>query len=463
MSELAKVAMGLIPADCVFQGGKLVNVLTGEIYKTNIAVKGERIAAVGDVNHTIGETTKVYDANGMFITPGLIDGHIHIESSMLTIEEFSRLVVPHGTTSVSADFHEVANVLGLKGLRLFHKISGKVLLRVFLVAPSSVPLAYNIEIPSVHLNLEDIEEIMKWDRVLGLGEILNVHDLISESKELNKKIQLAIKYGKFIDGNAPGIGKKELNAYIASGPQHDHEAVSTDEAKERLRLGMWVMIREGSSERNLADLIEIVNEKIDTRRCCFATDDKSPCDLAIEGHLDHCVRKSIELGVDPVKAIQMATINCAEYMGLERELGSVAPGKLADFIIVDDLKKFNVRRTIIGGRVVAENGKPLFSPEKVIYPKWATNTFRLKRIIKPSDLEIKADCRKNVKVRLIDVTEGTITSKASEATMFVQNNKLVSDIERDILKIVVVERYGKTNIAIGKGFIRGFGLQHGAL
>jgi len=463
-SELREVVLGSTPADLVFRGGRLVNVATGEIYQADIAVKGERIAAVGDIDSIVPKAKKIVDVSGRFITPGMIDGHIHIESSMLTVDEFSRLVVPHGTTAISADFHEIANILGMKGMRLFHEIMRDVSLRVFPVVPSSVPLSDTVEIPNERIGLNDVEEMMQWDDVLGLGEILNVHGLVTGSKDLDDKINLAVKYRKFIDGNAAGINGKELQAYIASGPQHDHEAVSKEEAMQRLRLGMWVMLREGSSERNLGDLVELVADgKVDSRRFCFATDDKTPYDLKQEGHLDHSVRKSIQLGVDPMKAVQMATINCAEYLGLERELGSIAPGKVADLLIIDDLKKFNVMKTVIGGEIVAESGKMLLPTKRRAYPEFATKTFHLSRRIVPADLEIRTDKIGSVKIRVIDVTQGTIISKTSEAEMDVRDHRLESDIESDVLKVVVIERHGKTNIAMGKGFIMGFGLNGGAL
>ena len=456
--------MGSTPADLVFRGGRLVNVATGEIYEADIAVKGERIAAVGDLGLILAKAKKIVDVSGKFITPGMIDGHIHIESSMLTVDEFSRLVVPHGTTVISADFHEIANILGMKGMRLFHQLMRDVPLRIFPVVPSSVPLSNTVEIPNERIGLEEVEEMMTWDDVLGLGEILNVHDLVTGSKDLDDKIRLAVTHGKFIDGNAAGIDGRELEAYIASGPQHDHEAVSKEEAIQRLRLGMWVMLREGSSERNLGDLIELVaSGKLDSRRFCFATDDKTPYDLNTEGHLDHCVRKSIHLGVDPVKAIQMATINCAEYLGLERELGSIGPGKIADFLVIDDLKKFEVTKVVIGGEIIADKGEMLPARQRRSYPEFAMNTFHLSRRIVPADLEIRTDTIGRVKVRVIDVTLGTIISRASEAELNVHDHRLESDIENDVLKIVVVERHGKTNVAVGRGFIKGFGLNGGAL
>ncbi len=456
--------MGSAPADLVFRGGQLVNVATGEIYEADIAVKGERIAAVGDIGPIVARAKKTVEANGKFITPGMIDGHIHIESSMLTIDEFSRLVVPHGTTAVSADFHEIANILGMKGMRLFHGILRDVPLRIFPVIPSSVPLSDSVEIPNERIGLQEIDEMMTWDEVLGLGEILNVHGLVAGSRDLDRKIKLATMNGKFIDGNAAGIQGRELEAYIASGPQHDHEAVSKEEALQRLRLGMWVMLREGSSERNLSDLIELpTSSKLDSRRLCFATDDKTPYDLNTEGHLDHCVRKSIELGVDPIKAIQMATINCAEYLGLERELGSIAPGKIADLLVVEDLEKFKVVQVLMGGEITAEKGKMLRVRQRRSYPEFARKTFHLTRKIVPADLEIPTDTTGNANVRVIDITSGTIISKASQAQLTVHDHRLESDIEHDILKIVVVERHRNANPAIGRGFITGFGLTEGAL
>jgi len=464
-SELVKAALGEVKSDTIIQDVNVVNVITRETYDADVAVRGDRIAFVGDASHTVGESSKIIRASGLFATPGLMDGHIHVESSMLSLEEFSCLVVPHGTTCINADAHEISNVLGIKGFRLFHERSRHLPLRIFMVAPSSVPLTRDeVEIPSKAIGLDNIRTIMKMENVLGLGEILNTNELLKGSRRLAAKVQAALESGKYIDGNAPGLSGKQLNAYMAAGPQHDHEAVSPEEALERLRLGMWVMLREGSSERNLADLAEIIRDgRIDARRCCFATDDKDPRDLAAEGHLDHCLRKSVRSGVSPTTAIQMATINCAEYLGLERELGSISPGKIADIVLFEDLENFNVKFTIAAGEIVAENGKPTFRPESRPYPKWATHTFRMQRQLKQSDLTIPTPNRKKVTVRIIDVTKGTITSEMKIAELIVQDQKLNSDIERDILKVAVVERYGKTNLAVGKGFTRGFGLKHGAI
>jgi len=464
-SELIRVAMGDTKADVVLQEANLVNVISGEIYKTDIALKADRIALVGEAGHCTGENTEVIEASGLYAAPGLIDGHIHIESTMLTVEEFSYLAVPHGTTSVNADAHEISNVLGIRGFRLFHDRSRRVPLRIFMVAPSSVPLTGSkMEIPSKRIDLKELTAIVKMQNVLGLSEVLNTTELLKGSPNLSAKIQIAIMFQKYIDGNAPGLSGKELNAYLAAGPQHDHEAITAEEALERLRLGFWVMFREGSSERNLSDLAEILKHgKVDSRRCCFATDDKDPRDLAIEGHIDHCLRKSISAGIPPVTAVQMATLNCAEYMGLERELGSISPGKMADIVLFDDLESLNVRFTLIGGKIVARNGKASFRLDTRPYPRWATKTVRMRRRVTAADLLIHAPDTERVTVRVLDVTKGTIISEMKVVDLPVRDRALNSDVDQDVLKVAVAERYGKTNLAVGKGFTIGFGLKHGAI
>jgi adenine deaminase len=462
---LVDVALGRVKADTIIKNVNLVNVNTKEVYESDIAIKGERIALIGDANHTQGRATKTIDGSNLFAIPGLIDGHIHVESTMMCVEEFSRVLVTRGTTCVNADLNETANVLGIRGFKLFYSRSSKMPLRIFLTAPSSIPLSKEeVEIPANIIDLKDIREIIRMKNVFGLSEILSTADLLACSKKLVKEVEIATQNGKYIDGNAPSLMGRELNAYIDGGPQHDHEAVTAEEGMERLRLGMWVMLREGSSERNLPDISVILKDaKIDSRRCCFATDDKDAWDLANEGHIDHCLRKSVRLGIPALTTIQMATINCAEYLGVERDIGSISPGKMADIVLVDDLENFNVKRVLIGGQTVAENGKPTFDLKSTPYPKWAVNTVRPSRAVKQTDLRVPSPKNGKITVYVLDVSRGTIISDMKTAELIAHDFSLESDLDQDVLKVVVVERYGKTNLAIGKGFTRGFGLKSGAL
>jgi adenine deaminase len=463
--ELVNVALGRSKSDTVIEHVNLVNVNTREVYIADIAIKGERIALVGDARHTKGDRTRTIDGAGLYAIPGLIDGHIHVESTMMAVEEFSRILVARGTTCVNADLNETANVLGARGFKLFHMRARQAPLRIFLTAPSSIPLSKNqVEVPASKFDVSDVEEALKMEGVYGLSEILSTADLLAGSSKLLTEVQLALNHGKYIDGNAPSLMGGELNAYIDGGPQHDHESVTPEEALERLRLGMWVMLREGSSERNLPDIAVILKDgKIDARRCCFATDDKDAWDLAHEGHIDHCLRRSVELGIPALTAIQMATINCAEYLGVQRDIGSISPGKMADIVIVEDLEQFAVNRVLVGGSVVAEEGKPTYKMEKLSYPSWALNTVKPSRAVKTADLRISAPEDGTTRIRVLDVSKGTIVSDMTTADLIAHDLVLKSDTEQDLLKVVVVERYGKTNLSIGKGFTRGFGLKCGAL
>lgn len=462
---MVDVALGRVRADTVIENVNLVNVNTKEVYESDIAIRGERVALVGDAGHTQGRATEVIDGSKLFAIPGLIDGHIHVESTMMCVEEFSRALVARGTTCVNADLNETANVLGKRGFKLFYSRSKKMPLRIFLTAPSSIPLSKEeVEIPANIIDLSDIREILGMKGVFGLSEILSTTDLLACSRKLVSAVDIATQNGKYIDGNAPQLRGKELNAYIAGGPQHDHEAVTAEEGLERLRLGMWLMLREGSSERNLPDIAIILKDtKIDSRRCCFATDDKDAWDLTNEGHIDHCLRKSVRLGIPPLTAVQMATVNCAEYLGVERDIGSISPGKMADIVLVDNLEDFNVKRVLIGGQTVAENGKSTFEVKSAPYPKWAVNTLKPSRGVNQTDLRVPAPSNGKVKVHVLDVSRGTIISDMKTAELVAHDFTLESDLHQDVLKVIVVERYGKTDLAIGMGFTRGFGLKTGAL
>ncbi len=464
--ETVETAMGRAEADTLLRNGRIVNVYTREICEGDVSIKGDRIACVGEAQHTVGKNTRVIDLHGEYLVPGLLDGHIHPESTMLTLTELSKALLVHGTAGVLADMHEITNVLGVRGLRLFMKEASTLPLKFFIAVPSSVPICGpQVETPANRLDLKDVKHALDSDLAISLGELLNVREVLDGDLNVHKKIEAAISKRKIVDGNAPGIKGRELNAYVAAGPQHDHEAVTPEEGLERLRYGMWLMFREGSSERNMEALTKILRQStIDSRHCCFATDDKDARDLVTEGHLDHCIRKAISNGVDPMVAIQMATINCAEYMEIDREMGAIAPGKIANIVVVREVEQFKPSRVFLNGRLVAEDGKCLLDFPTSTYPNWALHTFKIKPSICAEELFIKAPRSARAKLRVIDVSDGSILSTELIEEMRPQNGKLNSNIEMDILKLCVVERHGKTpSRTIGKGFIKGFGLKRGAL
>jgi len=447
-TRLISVAKGEISADLLLANAKVVNVFTGEIESGNVAICDDRIAGIGDYH----QANKVLDLNGKYLAPGLINGHIHPESSMLDISQYARAVVPRGTLAIVTDLHEIANVSGLEGIRYVLNCARRLPLELFLMAPSCVP-ATHLETAGARLDPEDIRQILRWKGVIGLGEVMNFPGVLGGDTNVLSKINLA--RGKIVDGHAPGISGKELNAYIAAGIYSDHESVSLDEAKEKLRQGMWVMIREGSSEKNLDALLPLVNDGT-YKRCLFVVDDRSCADLLRDGDIDAVVRKAIHKGLDPVRAIQMATINTAEYFKLDR-LGAIAPGYLANLVVFDDLSDLQADMVFYQGRLVAKGGKPLF-PIYQYGGKQLTNTINIKPFNKESLWLLASGETEPV----IEIIPGQIITKKRLEKVRVSGGVVLPDISRDILKLVVVERHHATG-NIGLGLVKGFGLKRGAL
>ncbi|MCS7386379.1 MAG: adenine deaminase [archaeon GB-1867-005] len=464
LDDLILTATGKIKADLVIRNGKLVNVYTGEILEEfDVAVKGDRIALIGDAAHTIGPQTKIIDASGKFIVPGLLDGHIHIESTMLTLTEFAKAVLPRGTTGVFIDPHEIANVLGVKGVKLMAEEAKALPLKVFICIPSCVPATSpEFETAGAEITAEDIEKMLKWSEVIGLAEVMNYPGVIEGDERILSKIRATLRAGKVIEGHAPKLLGAKLCAYAASGISSCHETTSRNEGLEKLRTGLTLMIREGSAWKDLAEVIKVITkDKLDSRRVVLVTDDKHPEDLIKEGHVDHLIRRAIEEGVDPVTAIQMATINVAEHYNLDMHIGGIAPPRYADILIVDDLKKFKVSKVIADGKLIAENGKLTIKISKYKYPSYSTKTIKVKRKALPDDFKIKVNERGKVKVRVIEVQEESALTKQRIEELNVQNGEVKVDIEKDIVKISVIERHKATgNISVG--FVKGFNLKHGA-
>jgi len=442
LARLISVAKGELPADLLLANAKVVNVFTGKTEPGNVAICGDKIAGVGDYN----KAKEVVDVGGRYIAPGLINGHIHPESSMLDIAQYARAVVPRGTTALVTDLHEIANVSGLEGIRYILNRARRLPLDLFLMAPSCVP-ATDRETSGANLGPEEISNIIRFKECLGLGEVMNFPGVIGGDGVVLKKIGLA--EGKIIDGHAPGLSGKALSAYIAAGIYSDHESVSLDEAREKLGRGMWLMLREGSSEKNLEALLPLVTDKT-FQRCMFVVDDRSCLDLLKDGDIDGVVRKAIRLGLDPVRAIQLATINPAEYFR-RQGLGAVAPGYMANLIVLGDLTQLKIEQVFYRGKPVAKNGEPLFPTPKA--SGGLDDTVR----IKPFTTEALKFTASGGNEPVIEVIPGQIITRKK-----MEKIRAVPDLERDILKLVVVERHRATG-NIGVGLVGGFGLKRGAL
>ncbi len=446
LSKIIKYARGEEEVDLLIKNVRLVNVLSGEIYLTNVAVARTRIVGFGEYR-----AKEVLDADGCYLCPGFIDGHVHIESSMLTIPEFARVVVPHGTTAVVIDPHEIANVLGLDGIRYMLESSKYNPLSVYVMIPSCVP-ATDMETSGSQLASYDIAPLFSNPWVIGLAEMMNYPGVIFGDGEVLAKIASA--RGHPIDGHAPGLTGKDLAAYIAAGIGSDHECTTIEEAREKLRLGMYVMIREGSTAKNLRDLLPLVTPA-NARRMMFVTDDRHPGDLIKEGHIDHIIRLAIDQGLDPVLAIQMATLNPAEYFGL-KDLGAIAVGRQADMVLFDNFKDFRILKVWRAGTLVAEDGKviPWERPQRSIPLRSSMN-------IKWEGVDFRIPAQSS-RVRVIEIIPGQIVTRKLVTEARIVDGYAVSDVERDILKIAVIERHTASG-NMGKGFVKGFGLKRGAI
>lgn len=440
------VARGEKPAEKVFKNAQVVNVLSGEIHAANVAIDGGRVIGFGDY-----DGKEIVDLEGAFLAPSLIEGHFHVESSMLTIPELVRAVAPHGTGAMVIDPHEYANVLGMDGIRYVLESSKDLPIDFFIMLPSCVP-ATHLETAGARFTADDLALMIADERVAGVAEMMNYPGVFLGMEAELAKIEAG--KGKVVDGHAPGLRGKNLNAYALAGVRSDHESTEIEEAREKLRLGMHLLLREGSTERNLEDIIGLVTPE-NSANCCFATDDKLPGDLVSEGHIDHSIRKSIALGVAPITAIQMGTINAARYYRL-RNHGAIAPRYWADFIVIDDLKSFRVRQTYKKGKLVAEAGKYLGArQEKGEQPRSTMNLS-----YRDEDFAVPANGEKQI--RVIEIVPKQIVTRSRIDAPKIDNGQAVADVERDILKLVVVERHRATG-NVGVGFIRGFGLKRGAL
>jgi len=449
IKQKINLAYGRQKPQLVLKNAKIVNVFSHEIVEGDIAINDGKIVGIGEY---VGE--KEIELDGKFVAPGLIDGHVHIESSMVTPTQFARAVVPRGTTTIIADPHEIANVRGIDGIKYMIESSEGLPLDVFFMLPSCVP-ATSFENSGAVLKAEDLKELIDNKRVLGLGELMDYPGVVSGNDDIVDKIELAQRYNKLIDGHGPNIRNGELNAYVAAGVITEHECSTVDEMLDRLRLGMHILIRQGSAARNLETLVRGLTKE-NMRRCLFCTDDKHPEDILVTGHIDNNVRLAIKNGIDPISAIQMATINAAECYRL-RNIGAIAPGYDADLIIVDNLKDFNVLKVIKNGELVGENNKPLFEVSDTDISS-VIDTVNIANINKDR-FKIKLDTDIVNVIRLLP--HNLVTEKVSRKVDVIDGEFRGND-KLDILKLAVVERHKATG-NIGLGLVEDFKLKNGAI
>jgi adenine deaminase len=446
LEELISAARGECEVDLLLEGADIVNTLSGEQHRADVAVHGGRI-----VGFDCSSARETLNLSGLILSPGFIDGHVHIESAMVTVPEYARAVVPKGTTTVITDPHEISNVLGIEGIRYMLDSSRHVPLNVFIMLSSCVP-ATNLETSGAVLDAASLGNLINDERVLGIAEMMNYPGVIFRDPEVLKKIRLA--GAKRVDGHSPRLTGKDLTAYIAAGITSDHECTSVAEAEEKLRLGMYIMVREGSAAKNLLDLLSLITPR-NARRFMFVSDDRHPADILREGHIDFMVRTAIKHGLDPILALQIASLNAAEYFGL-RGLGAIAPGYRADIAVLDDLDSPNVLRVFKDGQLAAVDGELTARLKTAPSPKGST--IRIGRVDAGS-FEIRA---KSSKARVIGVIPDQIITKSLVFWVKAIDGKILTDTARDILKMAVVERHNASG-NIGLGLVNGFGLQSGAI
>jgi adenine deaminase len=458
--QLVECAMGRKPADLVIRNGRWVCVQTGEIIDhIDIAVIGERIAFVGrDASHTIDSHTRVVDATGRYLVPGLLDAHMHVESGMLTVTEFVRAIIPHGTTGIFIDPHEIANVLGLRGVKLMVDEAAHQPVHVWVQVPSCVPSAPDMESPGAVLGPEEVEEALSWPGVIGLGEVMNFPGVANSDPKMLIEMELTHQAGKTIGGHyaSPDLGLG-FHGYVAGGAQDDHEGTRTEDAVERARQGMKVMMRYGSAWHDVVTQVRAVTELgLDARNFLLCTDDSHSHTLFNEGHMDRVIRHAVQQGLPPVKAIQMATINTAEHFGLSKEIGQIAAGRYADIVLVPNLAEFNVEMVIAKGKVISQAGHSLIELPEYQYPEWARNTVHLPRKVNAEDFAIQTEKTGNVKVHTLGVIENQAPTHHLVVDMPVQDHQIKVDIALDMAKIALLDRH-HNNGRIQMGMVNGFG------
>lgn len=458
--RLVDVAMGRLPADLVVKGGRWVCVQSGEILEgTDVAILGEWIAYVGpDAGHTIGEGTYVLEADGRFMVPGLLDGHMHVESGMITITEFVRAVLPHGTTGMFVDPHEIANVFGLRGVRLMVEEAAGQPIHVWVQVPSCVPSAPGLETPGAEIGPEDVAEAMTWPGIIGLGEMMNFPGVFNSDEKMHAEMAETRLAHKVVGGHyaSTDLGLP-FHGYVAGGPEDDHEGTRLEDAVARVRQGMKAMLRLGSGWHDVEAQIKAVTELgLDPRHFILVTDDSHSGTLVHDGHMNRVVRHTIEQGVAPITAIQMATLNTAEHFGVATEVGQIAPGRFADILLVGDLESFVVETVIAKGVIAAQGGKNLIEIPSYAYPEEVKQSVKLGHPLRAEDFVISTAEQGQVTTNVIGVIENQAPTKHLRMSMQVSGGEISSNFEEDIAKIALVERHQGTG-EVRLGLVHGFG------
>lgn len=463
---LIQVALGEKPADLVLKQGTLVNVITGELNENvDVAISGNRIAYVGNADHTIGPDTEVIELNGKYLAPGLMDGHMHVESTMLTVTEFARMALTKGTTSIFMDPHEMANVFGKAGVRYMHEEGQKLPLHVFTTFPSCVPSTADLEDAGASITVEDVEEGLTWDGVVGLGEMMNFPGIVNRDPLMIGVVNATIDAGKTVTGHFPDGTDQMLQAYLVSGADSCHETINREKALEKLRLGMYLMIREGSAWHDVKELAKVITlDKVNTEQIMLVTDDIYPQTLVEKGQVNHVVRRAIEEGVDPVTAIKLASINTARYFKLADDYGSVSPRKVADIIILDELETMEPTLVIADGKIVAQDGKLIIDLPTYEYPAHVKDSVHVKRAVEASDFIIKTDATTDrVTANVIEVIENSARTKRTQLKLKVESDQtVVTDLDQDVIKLACLDRHHKSG-DISVAFAHGFKLKKGAV
>jgi adenine deaminase len=460
---LSDVCMGRTPADLLITGGRLVNVHTREVLDgVDVAVKDGRVAMFGDAGHTRGPDTEILDADGAYLVPGLIDTQLHVESAMVTVARFAEAVLPHGTTTVLIDNHEIANVLGLDGIRWMLEEGRALPLKVLLAVPSCVPALPGFEDAGAVLGPDDIRTALEWDGVAALGEMMNMPGVYGSDPATHEMIGAVLDAGLPVTGHWSLHGWRDhrLHAYACAGVDSDHETVFAADALAKLRAGMWVQFREGSAWHDVEECAKVLTEdRVDSRHALLVTDDMHPGTLAGTGHLNHTVRTAIRAGLDPVHAIQLATVNAAEYIGRRHDVGSIAPGRCADILLVEDLAELRPQVVLVDGAPVPDGDLPHLAP-----PARFRETVHIQRALGPEDLRIAAGGARDgtVKVRAIGMVPGELATEHRVVEAPVTDGAVEAAPALDLAKAVSIERHGGSG-SFGLGFVQGLGLERGAV
>jgi adenine deaminase len=462
-SALVAVAMGRTPADLVILDGTWVCVQSGELVAhTDIAITGQRIAYVGEsARHCIGPATLVLEADGRYLVPGLLDGHMHVESSMLTITELVRAVLPRGTTTLFADPHEIANVLGLRGVRLMVDEAALQPIHVFIQVPGCVPSAPGLETPGAVISPADVEEALTWPGIIGLGEMMSFPGVIAGDDKVHAEMTATRRAGKVVGGHyaSPDLGLP-FHGYIAGGAQDDHEGTRVEDAVARIRQGQKVMLRYGSAWHDVAAQVPAILERgLDPRHFILCTDDCHSQTLVAEGHMDRVIRHAIGQGLSPMSAVQMATINTAEHFGVSRDIGMIAPGRSADILLVNDLPELRADMVIARGVLAAETGMLKCARPAMTYPDWARGTVHLRHPLAPESFRLDASgLGAEATAHVIGVIENQAPTRHLTLRVKVSGSQVHADAARDIAKIALFDRHHASGV-VRIGLVNGFGFR----